>query len=269
MRLFSNSRHRHWIAGLLAAVVISGCGLLPETKDETAKWDAERFYKEAKTATIEGNYTRAIKLFEQLEAKYPYGKYAQAALLEVAYANYKSQEPAAAVSAADRFIKLYPNHPNVDYAYYLKGLSNFIEDLGFLSFLSDQDMSERDPKATQDSFETFKQLVTKFPTSRYAADATQRLRYLGNALASHEVHVARHYYKRGAYVAAAARAQHSLLSYPQNPANEEALVLMIKSYEALGMAQLRDDAKRILDKTFPNSRYLAFDYRERPWWKFW
>lgn len=255
---------------VIAALLLAACGMLPEEKDETAGWNAQKIYSEAKAAMGEGGYDRAIKLFEKLEARYPYGRYAQQAQLDVAYAYYKTQEPASAIAACERFIKLHPNHPNVDYAYYLKGLVNFNEDLGLLGAVANQDLSERDPKGARESFDTFKDLVTRFPESRYAEDARLRMRYLINALAAHEVHVSRYYYRRGAYLAAANRAQVAVKSYPQTPAVEEALFLLVKSYDALGLTDLRDDANRVLQTNYPKSVYFAGGpVRDRPWWQFW
>jgi outer membrane protein assembly factor BamD len=253
-----------------AALLLGGCGLLPEAQDETANWSAQKLYTEAKDAMAEGSYEKAIKYFESLEARYPYGRYAQQAQLEVAYAYYRSQEPAMAIAAADRFIKLHPNHPNVDYAYYLKGLVNFNEDLGLMGHISRQDPTERDPKAARESFQALKDLVTRFPDSKYAPDARARMSYLVNALAAHEVHVARYYYRRGAYVAAVNRAQFAIQNYPQAPAQEEALYVMMKAYDALGMTDLRDDASRIMKKNFPNSELYARGLdKDAPWWKLW
>ncbi len=258
------------IFALLLATLLTGCGLLPAEIDETAGWTAEKLYTEAKDAMKDGAFDKAIKLYEKLESRYPYGRYAQQAQLEIAYANFRQLESAAAIAACDRFIRLHPNHPNVDYAYYLKGLVNFNEDLGLLGNISNQDLSERDPKAAKDSFDTFKELVTKFPESRYAADATARMKYLVNALASHEVHVARYYYNRRAYIAPVNRAQDAIKNYPEAPAGEEALYLMIKSYDALGLNDLRDDSERVMRLNFPDSTYLKYGLdRPAPWWKFW
>ena len=255
---------------LLASVLISGCGMLPDQKDETAGWTAEKLYTEAKDAMNDGAYDKAIKNFERLEARYPYGRYAQQAQLEIAYAYFKQQESAAAVIACDRFIRLHPNHPNVDYAHFLKGLANFGEDLGMLAQLSMQDLSERDPKAAKESFDAFKELVTKFPDSKYTPDATARMNYLTNTLAAHQVHVARYYLKRAAYVAAINRAQTALRNYPGSPANEEALYVIILSYEGLGMKDLRDDTERVMRKNFPKSELFARGLdRPEPWWKLW
>ena len=213
------------------------------------------------------NYTRAIKLYETLEGRYPYGRYAQQAILEGAFANYRANETATAIAACDRFIRTYPNHPNVDYAYYLKGLVNFREDQGLFGYIVEQDLSEHDPKLTRESFGAFKELVTLFPDSKYAADSVVRMRYLTNALSGYEVHVAEYYYRRGAYVAAANRAQAALINYPRTPSNEDALIVLVRSYDRLGMTQLRDDAQRVLKDTFPNGKF--FSASAKPWWNFW
>ncbi len=262
---------RRILAFLVMLGLLAGCGLLPEQIDETRNWSAQRLYTTAKDALNDGNYERAIKLFESLEARYPFGPYAQQAQLEVAYAYYKDNEPASAIAAAERFIKLYPNHPHVDYAYYLRGLANFVEDRSLLAGLGDQDMSDRDPKAAREAFDAFQQLVNRFPDSRYTPDAVARMQYLVNALAAHEVHVARYYFKRGAFVASANRARHVLEHYPQAPALEEALAIMARSYDRLGLTDLRDDALRVLRLNFPGSPYLEGrePRKEKDWWKFW
>jgi len=257
---------RNVVASVFALCLVA-CNLLPEVKDDTAGWSAERLYKEAHDMLTTGNYTRAVKLFETLEGRFPYGRYAQQAILEGAYANYRANETAAAIAACDRFIRTYPNHPNVDYAYYLKGLVNFREDQGLFGYVVEQDLSERDPKMMRESFSAFKELVTRFPESKYAADSIERMRYLTNAMSSYEVHVADYYYRRGAYLAAANRAQASLINYPRTAANEDALILMVNSYERLGLTQLRDDARRVLKETFPDGKY--FTAEARPWWNFW
>ena len=258
------------LCGVLGLTTLGGCGLLPETIDETAGWSANKLYSEAKSAMADGSYDKAIKYFEKLEARFPHGRYAQQAQLEVAYAYYRQAEPASAIAACDRFIRLHPNHPNVDYAYYLKGLVNFNEDLGLLGHVSMQDLTERDPKAARDSFDAFKVLVTKYPESKYTPDATARMKYLVNALASHEVHVARYYMKRGAYVAAVNRAQTAVKTYADAPANEEALFIMVKAYDLLGMNDLRDDIERVMRRNFPNSEYYVRGLnRPEPWWKLW
>ena len=256
------------LASSLVLGSLSGCGLLPEQKDETGNWSVERLYNTGRESMGEGNYLRAIKMFESLESRFPYGAYAQQALLQLAYSHYKLGEQAQAISAADRFIKQYPNHQSVDYAYYLKGLANFNEDFGLLTWVAAQDLSERDPKTLRESYNAFRDLVAKFPDSRYAADSRARMNFLVNALATGEVHVARYYYNRGAYVAAANRAQSALLTYPTAPATEDALWLMVAAYDKLKLNELRDDAKRVLEKNFPKSAYLTGG-TSRSWWKIW
>jgi outer membrane protein assembly factor BamD len=256
---------------VIFGVLLASCGLLPEAQDETRGWSAQKLYSEAKSELNNRNYESAIKYYQKLESRYPYGRFAQQAQIEIAYAYYKDGESAQATAAAERFIKLHPNHPNVDYAYYLRGLVNFNDDLGWFGYISGQDLSERDSKAAREAFDAFKELVTRFPDSRYAPDSIHRMNYLVNALASNEIHVARYYMKRGAYVAAANRVQFSLKTYPQAPANEEGLVILVKAYDTMGLKDLRDDAERVMKKNFPNSPYLKGDPRKAgsPWWQIW
>ncbi|WP_371322985.1 outer membrane protein assembly factor BamD [Dechloromonas sp. ZY10] len=254
---------------LLAAALIAGCAS-NEKYDETAGWSASKLYSEAKDAQADGGWDKAAKLLEKLEARYPYGRYAQQAQMELGYIYWKGGEPGSALAACDRFIKLHPNHPAVDYAYYLKGLINFNEDQGYAGYISKQDPTERDPKAAREAFDTFKELVARFPKSKYAPDAAKRMHYLVNALASQEVHVARYYMKREAYIAAVNRAQFAIKTYPEAPAIEEALSIMVTAYDRLGMPELRDDASRVLQKNFPESRFTSSKLAEdKAWWKFW
>jgi outer membrane protein assembly factor BamD len=257
----------------MLALLLSGCGWLQSLQgdnDETAGWSAQRLYSEAKTAMNEGSWATAVKYFEKLEARYPFGRFAQQAQLEIAYAYYRDNEPASAVAACDRFIKLHPNHPNVDYAYYLKGVVNFYEDQNILTQFAAQDPTERDPQSARDSFAAFKELATRYPDSKYTPDALARMKYLVNALASHEVHVAQWYMKRGAYVAAANRASYAVKTYPEAPATEDALALMVRAYGQMGLDDLRDDTLRVLKANFPNSPWLKGDVvRSDPWWRLW
>src|SRR5919109_4935101 len=174
---------------LLAVVATLLVGCAANIDDETAGWSAQQLYAEAKDAMSNKDWPRAVRYLEKLEARYPYGRFAQQAQLEIAYAHWKDRERASGIAAVERFIKMYPNHPSVDYAWYLKGLINFNDQYGLLSQIATPDMSDRDPKSTRESFSAFKEVVTRFPDSRYAADSAARLRYLVNALASNEVHV--------------------------------------------------------------------------------
>ncbi len=256
------------VATIMAVFLLAGCGL--QDVDETAGWSANKLYSEAKDELNAGNYIKAIKYYEKLESRFPYGRYSQQAQLEVAYAHHKDNDAVSAAAAADRFIKLHPTHPSVDYAYYLKGIIWFNEDQSLFARLGDQDPSERDPKAARDSFEAFKELVKRFPESKYVKDSIQRMQWLVNALASHEVHVARYYVARRAYVAAANRAQFALQTYPNATSLEEALFILVKSYDELGMTDLRDDSERIMRKNFPESPYFKGAVgRKDPWWKIW
>ena len=253
----------------MLALVFAGCA--SNIDDETAGWSAQRLYGEAKDAMSSQDWQRAIKYLEKLEARYPYGRFAQQAQLEVAYAHWKDGERAAAVAAVERFIKMYPNHANADYAWYLKGLVNFNDQYGLMYQLTTPDMSDRDPKSTRESFVAFREVVTRFPDSRYAPDAAARMRYLVNALASHEVHVARYYMKRGAYLAAANRAQYAIQHYAQAPALEEAVFVLVLAYDRLGMNDLRDAADRVMRTNFPDSKYLKAGglRKDAPWWRLW
>lgn len=250
------------------ALLLASCGFLPEVKEETAGWSADRLYKAAHDTMLEGNYIRSIKLFDQLEARFPYGRYAQQAILESAYANWRGGEQAAAIAATERFIRTYPNHANVDYAYYLQGLVHFREDQGILGYVYELDLAERDPKEMRASFAAFKELTTRFPDSQYYQDSIARMNYLNNAMSTYEVNVARYYYRRGAWVAASNRAQGSLINFPRTTANEQALDILKNSYEKLGLQQLATDSKQILAKTYPESKYVVGG-GEIPWWNFW
>jgi outer membrane protein assembly factor BamD len=257
------------LACALLALGLAGCGLFGD-KDVKKDWTAADFYKAAKEEFDNHNWEQAIKLYEQLEGKFPYGRFAQQAQIEVAYAYYKQGETAQAVAALDKFIKLHPNHQNIDYALYLKALVNFKEDLGALSRLITQDLADRDPKSARESFEGFKDLVTRFPESIYAPDSRERMAYLIEALARHEIHVAQYYLRRNAYLAAANRAQDAITRFPNSPSHREALDIMIEAYDRMGLPQLRDDAKKVLAKNFPDDPMAeANRNRTTPWWRFW
>lgn len=257
------------VPALLAASILAACSSTPT--DPTAGWSPNRIYSEAKDEMNGGAFDKAIDLYEKLEGRAAGTPLAQQAQLEKAYAQYRNGEKAQAIATLDRFMKLHPASPALDYALYLKGIINFNDDLGLFSWISRQDLSERDQKAAKDSFEAFRELVTRFPDSRYAPDARQRMIYIVNALARYEVHVARYYYQRGAYVAAINRAQAALAEYKDVPALEEALYILMQSYDALGMTQLRDDTRRVLEASYPQSTYLTqgFKPRSNPWWKLW
>ncbi len=241
---------------LFAAALLAGCAGL---EDPTHDWGPERFYQEAKDKMANSDWEGAIKLFEQLESRYPYGPYAEQAQIEVAYAYYKYDEPALAIAAADRFLRQHPTHPHADYALYLKGLVNFSGEHTFINMLlgAKKDPMAHDPKALREAYHTFREVVERFPHSRYAADARARMNYLYDAGARYEVHIARFYFERGAYVASLNRCKHALENYPRTQAVEDALGLQAMSYKMLGLTPLFDDTLRVLKLNFPQSNYFA------------
>jgi outer membrane protein assembly factor BamD len=251
-------------------LLLAACASQP-IPDRTEAWSPNRIYAEATEEAKSGAYDKAIVLFERLEGRAAGTPLAQQAQLEKAFAHYKANEPAQALATLDRFKKLHPASPGMDYALYLQGLINFNDNLGLFGNIAKQDLSERDQIASKESFEAFKELVSRFPDSRYTPDARARMTYIVNSLAQYEVHVARYYYTRNAYVAAINRAQTAVTDYQNVPASEEALYIMMLSYDALKLTQLRDDTKRVLEKNFPQSEFLArgFKAKDSPWWKIW
>jgi outer membrane protein assembly factor BamD len=257
---------------VIAAFSLSACST--KVVDPTANWSPNKIYAEAKDEVQAGSFDKAIPLFEKLQGRAAGTPLAQQAELEKAYAQYKSRENAQAAATLDRFIRLHPASSAVDYALYLKGLTNFNDDLGLFSFISRQDLAERDQKAAKESFDSFKELVSRFPDSKYSPDARLRMIYIVNALAQSEVHVARYYYSRGAYVAAINRAQTAISDYRDVPALEEATYIIYKSYDSLGMNQMRDDTMRVMEKSYPNSKYLSKGMSPaknipKAWYQFW
>jgi outer membrane protein assembly factor BamD len=257
------------VVGLGVLVLLSGCSSTPPDLSPAAS--AERLYREAREDMEAGSWERAIKAMERVEGLAAGSLLAQQALLDMAYMNWRSGEKAQALTTVERFIKLNPSSPALDYAYYLRGVINFNDNLGLLGALAGQDLSERDQRAARDAHSAFRQLIDQFPNSRYSADARQRMDFIVNSLASYEVHVARYYYRRGAYVAAANRAQQAVAEFPHTPAVEEALFLLTQSYDKLELPELRAGAQRVLQQNFPNSAYLSqgLRARDKAWWKFW
>ena len=256
---------------LIAALsTLVGCASGP-AKDETAAWDAQRLYTEAQEEQAAGDLEKASRYYEKLEGRAAGTPLAEQAMLDAAYMHHKAREPGEALAILNRFELRHPTSPATDYALYLRGLVTFNDNLGFFGLLNQQDLSERDQKAARDSFEAFRALVVRFPQSRYAEDARQRMQYIVNSLARSEINVARHYYERQGYVATINRVQQAITNYPQAPALELGLYLMVRSYDALNMTTLRDDTQRVLLQSYPNTRYLSqgLPDQSRPWWKLW
>jgi outer membrane protein assembly factor BamD len=258
------------LAALLVALVpLGGCGTTG--KDELAGKTPEKLYADAKDEIDSGGYERAAKALERVEGLAAGSLLAQQAQLDLAYVYWKMSDRPQALATIERFIKLNPSSPALDYALYLRGVINFNEDLGMLGTLAGQDLSERDQRASRDSYLAFKQLVEQFPASKYTPDAQLRMAYIVNTLASYEVHVARYYLRRGAYVAAANRAQQAVTEFQQSPSVEEALYILMASYDKLELTSLRDDAARVLRQNYPRSRFLSEGTAstERAWWRLW
>ncbi len=254
---FNLKRLSRAVAALMAVAVIAGCGTFKGEVDPTAGWSADRLYKDARQEVSDANWSGARTRLEQIEARYPFGGYAQQALIDLAYVNWKDEEPEQALATIDRFQQQYPNHPGTDYMLYLKGLITFTPPSANFAGLTRQDPSERDPKGLRESYESFNELIARYPDSRYTADAKKRVVWLVDTIAQNEVHVAQYYYERGAYLAAANRAQTVITDFKGVPSSEKALYLMYLSYDKLNLPELRDDAKRVLDQNFPNSKYYA------------
>lgn len=253
MPLLSRAGLRVCCLALLA--VLAACGGEPGTKrteDRTEGWSVDKLYGEARKALLDNGYQEAIDLYGKLEARYPYGVYSQQSLIDIAYAYYKNGDADLAIESADRFARLYPLHPNVDYAYYLKGLVHFKREVSILEKWLPQKLAARDVHNARQAFDDFAQLLRSFPDSRYAPDARQRMVYLRNQLAENDILVARYYMKRGAYLAAAARARHVVETYPRSAFAPDALELMVSAYRVLGLDTQASDALRVLNLNYPS-----------------
>jgi outer membrane protein assembly factor BamD len=260
---------RHSLAVFLLFTLVA-CSSDPAKEDTLS---ADELYKQAQESLQDHSYEKAIKQLEKLQSRFPYGLHAQQSQMEIAYAYFKHSEPAPALAAVDRFVKQYPNSPNLDYMYYLKGLINFNENVNsMLGTWFQQDPADRDPTTMRDAFDAFKELLTRFPSSKYADDSRIRMQYLLNSLANSDIHAAAYYLRRGAYVASLNRAKGVLTNYPQTPQTRDALQIMVQAYGAMGMKDLQADTQRILDINVakdgvkPVVREMP---QTAPWWKFW
>jgi len=248
MRFFSNI-----ILTLCALTILAGCGPSKDDVDPTADWSVEKFYLEARAELEDGNYLTAIEYYETLESRFPFGKYAMQAQIDVAYAYYKFEEPDSAITALDRFIKLHPRHPAVDYAYYLKGLVNFERGGTILDVIVDRDLSEFDRNLLLRAYNDFKLLTQRFPSSEYATDARKRMIFLRNELARSDFKIANYYASRDAWVAVTGRTRFILLNYQGTDVIKSTLELQLKAYQQLGLDQLASDTQRIITLNFEKS----------------
>lgn len=237
--------------------------------DEAERLPADALYAEAKRSLDNGSYDRAVKFYQRLVARFPYGSYHEQGQIDLAFALYKRGKHEEALSAANRFIKLYPTHPRIDYAYYLRGLVNFNRQAGFLERYFRSDLTRRDLQYIRQSFQDFAELVEKFPNSSYSPDARQRMVYLRNGLAQGEIMVASYYLRRGAWVASAQRAKFVLETYQESPQSGDALAIMSESYKRLGQNELSEDASRVLKQNYPEHPYFDGNWppRQSAWRK--
>ena len=267
----ASRRSPRWLlcAASLLVLTLAACSSDPKD-DPNSQANLDKLYAEAKDDMASGSFDRAIKVLERIEGRAAGTVLGQQAQLDLAWAYHRSGERAQAVTTLERFIKLNPSSPALDYAIYMKGLVNFNEDLGLFGRIASQDIAERDQQAARDALLAFRQVLEQFPDSKYAADSRVRVDYITNTLAMYEVHVARYYYNRGAYVAAANRAQRAVQEFQNAPATEEALYLMTQSYDKLGLHPLRDDAQRVLQQSFPKGPYASGNANaDKAWWKLW
>lgn len=237
-----------WLVFFISLGLI-GCS---SEDDRPQDMTEKELYEEAQKNLKEENFRLAVRNLQLLEARFPFGPYGEQAQLEIIYAYYRSSEPEPAIAAAERFIRLHPQHPNVDYAYYMKGLSSYAQGQGFMGRFLPTDPTDRDPGNALESFEDFRQLLYRFPDSPYAADAKARMLYLRARLARYELNVANYYFERGAYMAAANRGRYVIENFPQTPATGDALAVMIQAYTILGLNDLADRSLQVLTLNFPN-----------------
>lgn len=254
---------------LLSTAIMAGCGAFKSDVDETKGWTAPQIYEAARESVREGEWKSARRYLAAVENRHPYSSYAQQSLIDLAYVNWKDDEPEQATAAIDRFLALYPNHPGTDYMLYLKGMVTFTPPSAFLTSYTGQDPSERDPRGLRQSYTAFKELVERYPESRYTDDARQRLVWLVSTIADNEANVAQYYYTRHGYIAAINRAQGVIREFSGVQAAERALYIMMKSYEALNMTEEANDAKRVLDQNFPDSKYYKQGLTAKTSWMDW
>lgn len=245
--------NKYLILLLVCVAALVGCA---SDEDEFANRGEELLWREGLRSMDVSNWPRAIAIMQQIEAQFPFGQYAAQSQLELIYAYYRNGEAEAARAAADRFIRLYPDNPNLDYAYYMRGMAFYSEDARILARWMPTDPSKRDPGKARESFADFAQLLSRFPDSAYAVDARARMVYLRNLLASYEVHVAEFYIERQAYLSALNRARYVVENYQGAPAVPRALEIVVEMYLRMGLNELADTSLAVLRQNYPDSRQL-------------
>jgi outer membrane protein assembly factor BamD len=244
------------------ALCLSGCR---KDKDFENELTAEQIYQRGIEALSRNNWDRAIGAYKALQTRYPFGRYTEQSMIDLSYAYYKADEPENALSTLDRFIRTYPAHPNVDYAYYLKGLVNYSQNQGFLERLMPDRIRDRDQSMAQDAFMDFGELIRRFPDSRYVPDARQRMVFLRNNLAAYEIGVAQYYLRRKAYIAAVNRARYALETYPNTPQLSEALIVLVKAYDKLKLPELSEGSMAVLKLNYPDNYFVLGKKKKRSW----
>lgn len=265
-RFSAPARGVRLLAFVMLAVILATTGCKKDRKAVDERPAAE-LYADAKKYLDSRSWDRAILTYKHLQTRYPFGRYTEQSMLDLSYAYYKARDPQNALSTLNRFIRTYPTHPNVDYAYYLKGLVNYDENLGFLERLMPSRVRDRDQSAARDAFMDFNELLRRFPDSRYVADARQRMVFLRNNLAAYEITVADYYIRRKAYVAAANRARFALENYPNTPESAEALALLHRAYTELDLPELASGAMAVLELNYPDHYYVQGRKPKRSWVK--
>jgi outer membrane protein assembly factor BamD len=259
-----NPRWAPILALLILAMLlgVSGCRKDKEFQNDIG---AEQLYEMATQSLSAKNYNRAIAAYKALQTRYPFGRYTEQSMIDLSYSYFKVGQPESALSTLDRFIRTYPTHPNVDYAYYLKGLVNYEQNLGFLEKMMPKRVRDRDQSMARDSFMDFAELIRRFPDSRYVPDARQRMVFLRNNLAAYEITVAEYYMRREAYIAAANRARYALETYPNTPQNAEALIVLHQAYTALELPDLAEGSMAVLALNYPDNYYVLGKKKKRSW----
>jgi len=239
---------------LLLITTLAACSTTSEdsTYETFPELDARQLYETALASLKNGNYMAAIRRLEALDLRYPFGAYSQQSQLDLIFAYHKQGNAPLALSTADRFIRQNPRHPNVDYAYYMKGLINFSTEIGFFQELFSAKLSQRDASSARKAFEDFSELVRRYPDSKYVPDARQRMIFLRNRLAEYEIHVAKYYMTREAYLSAANRAKYVVEHYPRTPSVAKALDIMVTAYEILELNELAEKARLVLQHNYPD-----------------
>jgi len=251
---------------VMTLLTVSGC---KKDKNAIDNRPASEMYEDAKRYLNGQNWSRAINQYQALSTRYPFGRYTEQAQLELAYAYHKGGRPDAALSTADRFIRTYPSHPNVDYAYYIRGLTNYEQRVGFMERMMPSRVRDRDQSAARESFRDFDELIRRFPDSRYSPDARQRMVFLRNNLSYYELDVARYYMRRKAYVAAANRARYAIETYPGSPEMANALEILYVSYREMGLPELAEDTMQVLALNYPDHPMVTGIKEEGFWGRMW